>query len=208
MNNVQLSTNQALRPELGVASEILLGLLLLALVFYVKVRLVRNTKDFVIANRKIGFGFGVAGLISIWTWAMAVMMSAPKCRGCEVVNRTRRIPGISPTAASSSERSWRGSRVTKAVAKLACGDTKSSDPMGPGVASQLASPWRALEKVNEAVLSGEAALVLLSATTKRRLSKPTIAAGFGAAGFDTTAVDTFCETICSMFAAKRSPAPF
>src|ERR1700755_2607667 len=76
MSNVQLSTNQALRPELGIASEILLGVLLLALVYYVKVKLVRNTKDFVIANRKIGFGFGVAGLISIWTWAMAVMMSA------------------------------------------------------------------------------------------------------------------------------------
>ena len=44
--------------------------------YYVKVRLVRNTRDFVIANRKVGFGFGVAGLISIWTWAMAVMMSA------------------------------------------------------------------------------------------------------------------------------------
>lgn len=76
MSNVQLSTNQALRPELGIASEILLGVLLLALVYYVKIKLVRNTKDFVIANRKIGFGFGVAGLISIWTWAMAVMMSA------------------------------------------------------------------------------------------------------------------------------------
>ena len=48
----------------------------MALVYYVKIKLVRNTKDFVIANRKIGFGFGVAGLISIWTWAMAVMMSA------------------------------------------------------------------------------------------------------------------------------------
>src|SRR6202043_4085981 len=76
MSNVQRSTNQALRPELGIASEILLGVLLLALVYYVKIKLVRNTKDFVIANRKIGFGFGVAGLISIWTWAMAVMMSA------------------------------------------------------------------------------------------------------------------------------------
>jgi urea-proton symporter len=76
MSNVQLSANGALRPELGIASEILLGVLLLTLVYYVKVKLVRNTKDFVIANRKIGFGFGVAGLISIWTWAMAVMMSA------------------------------------------------------------------------------------------------------------------------------------
>src|SRR6202051_1799617 len=76
MSNVQLSANGALRHELGIASEILLGVLLLTLVYYVKVKLVRNTKDFVIANRKIGFGFGVAGLISIWTWAMAVMMSA------------------------------------------------------------------------------------------------------------------------------------
>jgi hypothetical protein len=48
----------------------------LALVYYVKIKLVRNTTDFVIANRKIGLGFGVAGLISIWAWAMAVMMSA------------------------------------------------------------------------------------------------------------------------------------
>ena len=76
MNSVQLSTNQSLTPWIGITSEILLGVLLLALVYYVKVKLVRNTKDFVIANRKIGFGFGVAGLISIWTWAMAVMMSA------------------------------------------------------------------------------------------------------------------------------------
>src|ERR1700730_18203192 len=76
MNTVQLSTNQALRPELGIASEILLGVLLLALVFYVKVKLVRNTKDFVIANRKIGFGFGVAGLSSVLPWEVGVMMSA------------------------------------------------------------------------------------------------------------------------------------
>ena len=76
MNSVQLSTNESLTPWIGITSEILLGVLLLALVYYVKVKLVRNTKDFVIANRKIGFGFGVAGLISIWTWAMAVMMSA------------------------------------------------------------------------------------------------------------------------------------
>ena len=48
----------------------------MALVYYVKIKLVRNTTDFVIANRKIGLGFGVAGLISIWAWAMAVMMSA------------------------------------------------------------------------------------------------------------------------------------
>ena len=76
MNDFHFIANTALGPASGIACEVLLGVALLALVYYVKVRLVRNTKDFVIANRKIGFGFGVAGLISIWTWAMAVMMSA------------------------------------------------------------------------------------------------------------------------------------
>ena len=76
MSDVRLVANDVLAPGAGIAIEILLGVVLLALVYYVKIKLVRNTKDFVIANRKIGFGFGVAGLISIWTWAMAVMMSA------------------------------------------------------------------------------------------------------------------------------------
>lgn len=76
MSDVRLVTDPALVPAAGIASEVLLGVVLLALVYYVKIKLVRNTKDFVIANRKIGFDFGVAGLISIWTWAMAVMMSA------------------------------------------------------------------------------------------------------------------------------------
>src|SRR4051794_16851962 len=76
MSDVRLVANDMLGPGAGIATEILLGVVLLALVYYVKIKLVRNTKDFVIANRKIGFGFGVAGLISIWTWAMAVMMSA------------------------------------------------------------------------------------------------------------------------------------
>ncbi len=76
MDQVKLLENPSLGPVGGIATEILLGVILLALVYWVKIKLVRNTKDFVIANRKIGFGFGVAGLISIWTWAMAVMMSA------------------------------------------------------------------------------------------------------------------------------------
>ena len=76
MNEFHFTPNEALGPAGGIACEVLLGVALLALVYYVKIKLVRNTKDFVIANRKIGFGFGVAGLISIWTWAMAVMMSA------------------------------------------------------------------------------------------------------------------------------------
>jgi Na+/proline symporter len=76
MDKVQLTDGAGLPPAAGIAIEILLGIVLLVLVYYVRIKLVRNTKDFVIANRKIGFGFGVAGLISIWTWAMAVMMSA------------------------------------------------------------------------------------------------------------------------------------
>ena len=76
MSEFHFIPNETLGPAAGIATEILLGVALLALVYYVKVRLVRNSKEFVIANRKIGFGFGVAGLISIWTWAMAVMMSA------------------------------------------------------------------------------------------------------------------------------------
>jgi Na+/proline symporter len=76
VSEFHFTTNEALGPAGGIACEVLLGVALLALVYYVKIKLVRNTKDFVIANRKIGFGFGVAGLISIWTWAMAVMMSA------------------------------------------------------------------------------------------------------------------------------------
>jgi Na+/proline symporter len=76
MNDIALTANPSFGPAQGIATEILVGLVLLALVYYIKVKLVRSTKDFVIANRKIGFGFGVAGMISIWTWAMAVMMSA------------------------------------------------------------------------------------------------------------------------------------
>ena len=37
---------------------------------------------------------------------MASMMSRPKSRGCEVVKRTRRMPGISPTAASNSAKDF------------------------------------------------------------------------------------------------------
>lgn len=76
MSNVVLVAGNSLTPAAGIATELILGAALLALVWYVKVNLVKDTRDFVIAGRKIGFGFGVAGLISIWTWAMAVMMSA------------------------------------------------------------------------------------------------------------------------------------
>lgn len=76
MSSVVQATGNPLSQAAGIATEVLLGAALLGLVWYVKKHLVRDTRDFVIAGRKIGFGFGVAGLISIWTWAMAVMMSA------------------------------------------------------------------------------------------------------------------------------------
>jgi Na+/proline symporter len=76
MEKIQLAMNPLLNPMQGIPTQIAVGFIMLALVYYVKRNLVSSTKDFVIANRRIGFGFGVAGLISIWTWAMAVMMSA------------------------------------------------------------------------------------------------------------------------------------
>ena len=73
---VTLARDTSFTPLQGIATQVAIGAVLLLLVYYIKTQLVRTTKDFVIANRKIGFGFGVAGMISIWTWAMAVMMSA------------------------------------------------------------------------------------------------------------------------------------
>lgn len=66
----------SLTPGLGYASMIGLGLFSLALSYLVKTYLVRNTHDFIIADRRVGFGFGVGSVIAVWTWAMAVMMSS------------------------------------------------------------------------------------------------------------------------------------
>src|SRR6201982_3978366 len=65
-----------LTPALGYASMIGLGLFSLVLSYAVKTLLVRNTHDFIIADRRVGFGFGVGSVIAVWTWAMAVMMSS------------------------------------------------------------------------------------------------------------------------------------
>jgi Na+/proline symporter len=53
-----------------------LGIFMLLIALIVKQRLVRNTRDFVASGRRIGLAFGTGSLISVWTWAMAVMMSA------------------------------------------------------------------------------------------------------------------------------------
>jgi urea-proton symporter len=92
VDDIKLTLNPLLSSAQGVPTEIAVGLIMLALVYYIKRKLVSSTKDFVIANRKIGFGFGVAGLISIWTWAMAVMMSAaqtPSLTACLACSGSR-----------------------------------------------------------------------------------------------------------------------
>ena len=63
MEHIKLAMNPLLSPMQGVPTQIAVGLIMLALVYYIKRNLVSSTKDFVIANRRIGFGFGVAGLI-------------------------------------------------------------------------------------------------------------------------------------------------
>ncbi len=76
MDKSVFASMPSLTPTLGFASMIGLGLFSLALSYAVKLLLVRNTHDFIIADRRVGFGFGVASVISVWTWAMAVMMSS------------------------------------------------------------------------------------------------------------------------------------
>ena len=76
MDKSILSLTAGLSPALGFATMIGLGLFLLILSFGIKTVLVRNTHDFIIADRKVGFGFGVGSVIAVWTWAMAVMMSS------------------------------------------------------------------------------------------------------------------------------------
>jgi Na+/proline symporter len=76
MDKSVLAVTNGLSPLLGFATMIGLGAFLLILSFISKTALVRNTHDFIIADRKVGFGFGVGSVIAVWTWAMAVMMSS------------------------------------------------------------------------------------------------------------------------------------
>ena len=76
MDKSVLALTNGLSPGLGFAIMVGLGVFLLALSFAIKTTLVRNTHDFIIADRKVGFGFGVGSVIAVWTWAMAVMMSS------------------------------------------------------------------------------------------------------------------------------------
>jgi len=58
----------------GVITLIALGLLMLTIAYYAKWKLVKNTHDFVIAGRKLGLGFGIAGLLSVWTWVIGILL--------------------------------------------------------------------------------------------------------------------------------------
>lgn len=76
MDASTLTMSSGLSAGLGIALMIGSGLLFLIIALIVKKKLVHSTHDFIISNRQIGLGFGVGTVISVWTWAMAVMMSS------------------------------------------------------------------------------------------------------------------------------------
>ncbi|MCZ8521351.1 MULTISPECIES: sodium:solute symporter family transporter [Paenibacillus] len=65
-----------IQPYIGYILMAGLGLFMLFIALSVRKSLVRTTHDYIIADRKIGLGFGVGSVIAVWTWAMAVMMSS------------------------------------------------------------------------------------------------------------------------------------
>jgi Na+/proline symporter len=76
MQGIELTADNPLGIGQGVITLIGLGLAMLGLAYYTRAKLVKNTHDFVIAGRKLGFGFGVAGLLSVWTWVVGILMPA------------------------------------------------------------------------------------------------------------------------------------
>jgi len=77
MNQAMLLTDtNELTPLMGFGLMVALGAFMLLIALIVKRRLVRTTRDFVASGQRIGLAFGTGSLISVWTWAMAVMMSS------------------------------------------------------------------------------------------------------------------------------------
>lgn len=74
MEGISLAQAAPLGPVEGVITVIALGLVMLTVASYAKWKLVRNTHDFVIAGRKLGLGFGIAGLLSVWTWVIGILI--------------------------------------------------------------------------------------------------------------------------------------
>jgi Na+/proline symporter len=75
MDKTTLIPSGDLTMSLGLVLMIGTGLVFLGIAYLIRSKLVRNTHDFIISNRRVGLGFGVGSIISVWTWAMAVMMS-------------------------------------------------------------------------------------------------------------------------------------
>lgn len=76
LDKTTLQLTPGLTPAIGYSLLIGLGLASLAIAIIIRQYLVRNTHDFIISDRKVGFGFGVGSVIAVWTWAMAVLMSS------------------------------------------------------------------------------------------------------------------------------------
>ncbi|TAL76462.1 MAG: sodium:solute symporter [Beijerinckiaceae bacterium] len=76
MDKATLHLTPGLTPILGWSLMIGLGLVLLILAYAIKRRLVKTTSDYIVSGRNVGLGFGVGAIISVWTWAMAVLMSS------------------------------------------------------------------------------------------------------------------------------------
>jgi Na+/proline symporter len=74
MAGISLAQAAPLGPTEGVVTLIGLGLVMLTVSYYAKWKLVRNTHDFVIAGRQLGLGFGIAGLLSVWTWVIGILL--------------------------------------------------------------------------------------------------------------------------------------
>lgn len=74
MDGISLAERAPLGAFEGIVTLLGLGLAMLLLSYYAKWKLVRNTHDFVIAGRRLGFGFGVAGLLSVCTWVIGILL--------------------------------------------------------------------------------------------------------------------------------------
>jgi len=75
MDKTTLTLSEGLTQSLGFTLMVGTGLVFLAIAYLIKTKLVRSTHDYIISNRKVGLGFGIGSVVSVWTWAMAVMMS-------------------------------------------------------------------------------------------------------------------------------------
>ncbi|ODA69061.1 sodium/panthothenate symporter [Methyloligella halotolerans] len=76
MDKAALALSPGLTTGLGLCLMIVPGVIFLGIAYLIRRNLVHNTHDFIISNRRVGLGFGVGSIISVWTWAMAVMMSS------------------------------------------------------------------------------------------------------------------------------------